>query len=57
MRFAERKLIRAGHKVTKVGDEIDEELAAVPGSYCANESRVNFHARVCNSDKSTRSDD
>jgi hypothetical protein len=37
---------RAGHKVTKAGDETDIELAAVPGPGCANVSGVNLHAGV-----------
>jgi hypothetical protein len=37
---------RAGHKVTKAGDEIDLELAAVPGPCCANVQGVNLHAGV-----------
>jgi hypothetical protein len=38
---------RAGHKVTKAGDEIDLEIAAVPGPCCANVSGVNLHAGIC----------
>jgi len=37
---------RAGQKVTKAGDGIDIELAAVPGPCCANVSGVNLHAGV-----------
>jgi hypothetical protein len=38
---------RAGHKITKAGDEIDIELAAIPGPCCANVAGVNLHAGVC----------
>jgi hypothetical protein len=37
---------RAGHEVTKAGDEIDLELEAIHGPCCANMSGVNLHAGV-----------